>query len=803
MKKFAKIYNIIISIIFIAVLVFSIIDVNEVEYKTELNKDNIYTHLDNLESRPIIDKEAKEAARDYIVNTIEGYGFVNQNVLGYSYLIQKTSSEKVDKNRETLETIVEGLDPQDSVAYHDFVLENIVVYLPANGPEKTNDAVMFMAHYDSVPMGPGSADDGSMVAVMLEAIRYYKIKLTKNEVVTNNDLVFVFTDGEEYGCLGSAKYVNDFTGFNNLVQRTKLGINLESRGSSGTAIMFETSQKNSKLIKLYKDLDQTPFVSSISNMVYQMMNNFTDFTSFASEIKGYNIANIGGGEHYHTQNDNKENLPKSYISQAANIVTSTVEATKDYNLNELYLTDDDVVYFSYLNLGTISYSKGFAYVLNSLLLLLFIALIIITIYRKQTNYKDTIKSIAVIVGSLFFVVLAIFVLYYVSAFIAALFGTVNFHRISNITYNNNLITILLILMTALFAAVAIAKGATWFKLERKSLRKGLTYVITFIAVLINIFLPMVSYLFAYLAMFMIIRELLEELFPKLDSFNIRFSLTILTLTIPLVVPVIFLAVSALGIKSAYLVSVIISIYALVFIVSNLDKFKYLDTFYFMNRRRKKNLVLDRTRGVYCTIMKVVIVLIITLAIPVHLSDNVSSSQKYVMYPYDDAVVYLKTEEGLRAEIRDLDAYQSLNKELDGFRYREGVYKKALENQDFTKLANVKLIGNQLQITKSSETTYVEIIVSNNKNITGYFYEIDGITFARRFEAVEERFVLRFSENTVVTFEILEEAALDANLTSYELAVNHQELMAFEEKLLLADAKYKNARFNLIYKKEIR
>lgn len=51
--------------------------------------------------------------------------------------------------------------------------------MPANGAEKTNDAVMFMAHYDSVPMGPGSADDGSMVAVMLEAIRYYKIKLTK------------------------------------------------------------------------------------------------------------------------------------------------------------------------------------------------------------------------------------------------------------------------------------------------------------------------------------------------------------------------------------------------------------------------------------------------------------------------------------------------------------------------------------------------------------------------------------------------------------------------------------------------
>lgn len=803
MEKFAKIYNIIISILFIAVLVFSIIDVNEVEYKTELNKDNIYTHLDNLESRPVIDKEAKEAARDYIVNTIEGYGFINQNILDYSYLIQKTSSEKVDKNRETLETIVEGLDPQNSVAYHDFVLENIVVYLPANGAERTDDAVMFMAHYDSVPMGPGIADNGSMVAVMLEAIRYYKIKLDTNEIVINNDLVFVFTDGEEYGCLGSAKYVKDFTGFDNLVQRTKLGINLESRGSSGTAVMFETSKQNSELIKLYKDLDQTSFVSSISNMVYQMMNNFTDFTSFAGEIKGYNVANIGGGHHYHTNNDSRDNLPKSYISQAANIVTSTVEATKDYNLNELYLTDDDAVYFSYLNLGTVSYSKGFAYVLNSLLLLLFIAFIIITVYRKQTNYKDTIKSVAVIIGSLFFVALVVFVLYYVSAFIAALFGTVNFHRLSDITYNNNLIAILLILMASLFAAVAVAKGATWFKLERKSLRKGLTYVITFIAMLVNIFLPMVSYLFAYLAMFLIIRELFEEIFPKLDSFNIRFSLTILTLTIPLVVPVIFLAVSALGIKSAYLVAVIISIYALVFIVSNLDKFKYLDTFYFMHRRRNKSLVLDRTRGVYCTIMKVVIVLVITLAIPVHLSDNVSSSQKYVMYPYDDAVVYVKIDEGLRAEVRDLDAYQSLNKELDGFRYKDGVYKKELNDEDFTILANVKLVGNQLQITKSSETTYVEIIVSNNKNITGYFYEIDGTTFTRRFEAIEEHFVLRFSESTVVTFEILEEAALDANLTSYELAVNHQELMTFEEKQLLAGNQYENARFNLIYKKEIK
>lgn len=803
MKKFAKIYNIIISILFLVVLVASVIDVNEVEYKTELNKDNIYTHLDHLESRPIIDKEAREAARNYITNTIESYGFVNQNTLDYSYLIQKTSSEKIDKNRETLETIVEKEDPTGNIAYHDFVLENIVVYLPANGPEKTGDALMFMAHYDSVPMGPGTSDDGSMVAVMLEAIRYYKIRLSSNELVMNNDLVFVFTDGEEYGCLGSEKYVSDFTGFNNLVQRTKLGINLESRGSNGTAIMFETSEKNSELIKLYKDLDQTPFVSSISNMVYQNMNNFTDFTSFTGEIKGYNIANIGGGHRYHTQNDSTDHLPKAYISQAANIVTSTVEATKDYNLKELYLTENDVVYFSYLNLGTISYSKGFAYVLNSLLLLLFIALIIITVYRKQTNYKDTIKSIVVIVGSLMFVALAVFVLYYVSAFIAALFGTINFHRISNITYNNNLLAILLILMTSLFASLAIAKGATWFKLERKSLRKGLTYVITFLAVLVNIFLPMVSYLFAYLAMFMIIREIFEELFPKLDSFNIRFSLTILTFTIPLVVPVVFLAISALGIKSAYLVAVIIAIYALVFIVSNLDKFKYLDTYYFMRRRKNKSLVLDRTRGVYCTIMKVAIVLLITLAIPVHLSDNVSSSQKYVMYPYDDAVVYIKTEEGLRAEIRDLDAYQSLNKELDGFKYQDGIYKKELENKGFTSLGSVKLIDNKLHITKSSDTTYIEIKVSNNKNMIGYFYEIDGVTFARRFEEIEDSFLLRFSESTIVTFEIMEEAALDANLTSYELAVNHQEVLAFEEKALLSDKKYENARFNLIYKKVIK
>ena len=63
-------------------------------------------------------------------------------------------------------------------------------------------AVLLVAHYDSVPTAAGAADDGSGVAALLEAARAQRAGPPPR-----NDVIFLFTDGEERGLLGAKHFV--------------------------------------------------------------------------------------------------------------------------------------------------------------------------------------------------------------------------------------------------------------------------------------------------------------------------------------------------------------------------------------------------------------------------------------------------------------------------------------------------------------------------------------------------------------------------------------------------------------------
>ncbi len=82
------------------------------------------------------------------------------------------------------------------------VVNNVVAKIP--GTQSTG-AVMMVAHYDSVPSGPGAGDDAASVAAILEAIRALKAA-----PALRNDLVVLFTDGEELGLLGAKGFVETY-----------------------------------------------------------------------------------------------------------------------------------------------------------------------------------------------------------------------------------------------------------------------------------------------------------------------------------------------------------------------------------------------------------------------------------------------------------------------------------------------------------------------------------------------------------------------------------------------------------------
>lgn len=176
------------------------------------------------------------------------------------------------------------------------VVTNVIATLAGRGP---GPALVLTAHYDSVTTGPGVADDMAGVAAVLEVAR-----MVQGEPQLENDLIFLFTDGEELGLLGAEVFLT-----HPLAARVGLVANFEARGSSGQSLLFQTSPGNSWLIGQFLKEAPNPSLSSFLSEVYSLLPNDTDLSVYLrAGIPGLNFAFAEGEEHYHTATDNLAHL---------------------------------------------------------------------------------------------------------------------------------------------------------------------------------------------------------------------------------------------------------------------------------------------------------------------------------------------------------------------------------------------------------------------------------------------------------------------------------------------------------------
>jgi acetylornithine deacetylase/succinyl-diaminopimelate desuccinylase-like protein len=112
----------------------------------------------------------------------------------------------------------------------EFYVNNIFVQLNSYVSDR---AIMFVTHYDSWPNSPGAADAMLPVAAMIEALR----SQANNNNLQNN-IYFLFTDGEEFAALGALAFIHDHP---HLRDSIDMIINLEARGNAGGLTIFETS----------------------------------------------------------------------------------------------------------------------------------------------------------------------------------------------------------------------------------------------------------------------------------------------------------------------------------------------------------------------------------------------------------------------------------------------------------------------------------------------------------------------------------------------------------------------------------
>jgi hypothetical protein len=194
-------------------------------------------------------------------------------------------------------------------------------------------AIVLLAHYDSVPAGPGAADDESGVASVIETIR----ALQARGLESRHPILAVLTDGEEAGLLGAAAFLHEPA----LKARVGAVVNVEARGNRGPSLLFQTSPGDGPLIDLYAKNVPSFATSSVYEEIYRFLPNDTDLTLFiGAGIPSFNFAFAGNVADYHTAHDVRANLDPVSLQQQGDNMLGVASGLEEKDFARLRGQDD-------------------------------------------------------------------------------------------------------------------------------------------------------------------------------------------------------------------------------------------------------------------------------------------------------------------------------------------------------------------------------------------------------------------------------------------------------------------------------
>jgi hypothetical protein len=269
--------------------------------------------------------------------------------------------------RERIEKILQdaGYEPELQLAFQCnpearapgcTAVENVIAVHKGSKPGR---AILVTAHYDSVPAGPGASDDGVGTAVVLELAR--EIARRKTE----NDFIFLITDGEETGLRGAYAFEQRHP----LMKSVGLVINVEARGARGPSMMFETGSGNEALIGLFGQAIERPVANSFIYEIYRLLPNDTDFSVYRrAGIRGFNFAHSNAASLYHSQRDEIRFLDPNTLQHHGDNVFALAAALENADLEALR-SDSDASYFDVFGRMLVSWPASLNLPLSGLALL--------------------------------------------------------------------------------------------------------------------------------------------------------------------------------------------------------------------------------------------------------------------------------------------------------------------------------------------------------------------------------------------------------------------------------------------------
>ena len=206
---------------------------------------------------------------------------------------------------------------EDPFSYSGSTCKNLVV--TKTGTTYPDIFVIIGAHYDTVN-GPGTNDNGSGTAVMLEIAR-----LLVN-VPTEYSIRFIHFAGEEDGLVGSNHYVNSVVNATNPKMNIRLMLNLDQvggvAGGPNTSVTCERDQSNPTSNNAASNTMTQQLMACVTN--YSALNpvlaaaygsDYVPFENNGEIITG--LYETNESSYPHTANDLLVNMDPGYVFQIA------------------------------------------------------------------------------------------------------------------------------------------------------------------------------------------------------------------------------------------------------------------------------------------------------------------------------------------------------------------------------------------------------------------------------------------------------------------------------------------------------
>lgn len=265
--------------------------------------------------------------------------------------------------------------------------ENVIVRL--EGTATTGRDVLITSHYDSAPGTPGAGDDGISVAAMVETMRV----LHAADPV-DNDVVLLFTDGEEQGQTGIAAFVRNHP----MADRIGVAFAFEGLPESGGTELRTTTPGDAWLVGELADASLPIFATSANNISdRERVGN--DFAAFApADIVAAEFITKGDRVRYHAAGDNVAAVDAGVVQDHGETMLALVRHFGDLDLSAATASDHDLVFFAAPADTLVVYPVGLAQALALATAAGFVVVVALARRRKVLRLGRALVAVAAVLG---------------------------------------------------------------------------------------------------------------------------------------------------------------------------------------------------------------------------------------------------------------------------------------------------------------------------------------------------------------------------------------------------------------------